>query len=622
MRLCTALQVLCISLVVWAAGALPASSATRHVVLLYDERLELPGLAALDAELTSTLTSNSSDPIEIYREEMDLSRFSSDTYRTLLRDFLRAKYANKKIDVAVAVIGPALDFLLDNGDTIFPGTPIVFCAVDRKELGDRSLPPHVRGILLKREFAPTLEIALRIHPQTTGVVFVAGTSEFDKRLLDQARSEFHVYRNRLVFSYLTDLPLPQILAELAQLPPQTIVLFTTFFQDSAGEAFVTHDVAQRISAAANSPVYGFLDQYLGRGIVGGSLYSSSAQGSEAAKLVLRVLAGTEPSGPTMLEVQTNKVLFDWRQMQRWGISESSLPAGSEIRFRDPTVWDHYRAQILAICAALLVQAALICWLIFEHRRRHLAEIQSRNAMIELTYLNRSAAAGQLSASIAHEVLQPLTGITTRASAALRWLRAETPNLEKAGAALEQIVAAGHRASDIITSVRAMFRKDTSERLPVDMNGIIRMVLVIVRIDLWKNGVELQTQLDERDPVVEGDKVQLQQVVLNLVMNAIEAMQSARPRVLTVKSEQSKPDMVRVSIEDTGTGIDPSSLNQVFNPLFTTKEGGMGMGLSICQSIIENHDGRIWVSAGVTKGSIFQFELPTKSNKDKVDTMAA
>ena len=133
----------------------------------------------------------------------------------------------------------------------------------------------------------------------------------------------------------------------------------------------------------------------------------------------------------------------------------------------------------------------------------------------------------------------------------------------------------------------------------------------MRIDLQKNDVELQTQLDERASVVEGDNVQLQQVVLNLVMNAIEAMQSVHHRVLKVKSEQSKPEMVHVSIEDSGAGIDPANVNRLFSPLFTTKERGMGMGLSICQSIIENHNGRIWVSTGVTGGSIFQFELSTK-----------
>jgi C4-dicarboxylate-specific signal transduction histidine kinase len=235
-------------------------------------------------------------------------------------------------------------------------------------------------------------------------------------------------------------------------------------------------------------------------------------------------------------------------------------------------------------------------------------------MTELTYMNRRAAAGQLSASIAHEVNQPLTGIATRASAALRWLRAETPNLERAGAALEQIVVSSHRAAEIIDSVRAMFRKDTSERLSVDINGLILTVLAILRIDLQRNGVELQTQLDERVLVVEGDKVQLQQVVLNLVMNAIEAMQSVRPRILKVKSGQSEPGMVHVSIEDTGAGIDPSNIKQVFSPHFTTKERGMGMGLSIYRSIIENHNGRIWVSPGIDKGSIFQFELPTNTNR--------
>jgi signal transduction histidine kinase len=204
---------------------------------------------------------------------------------------------------------------------------------------------------------------------------------------------------------------------------------------------------------------------------------------------------------------------------------------------------------------------------------------------------------------------------------LRWLRAETPDLEKVGAALEQIVVAGHRAGDIVTSVRAMFRKDTSEGLPVDINAIILTVLAIVRIDLQKNDVELQTQLDDTVSVVKGDKVQLQQVVLNLVMNAIEAMQTVHYRVLKVESEQSKPDVVRVSIGDTGTGIDPSNLKRVFNPLFTTKERGMGMGLSICHSIIENHNGRIWVSSGVTRGSIFQFELPTKSGIDQAGTIA-
>jgi hypothetical protein len=163
MKFCASVQVLCISLVVWIGGASPVSSAARNVLVLFDERLDLPGLAALDADLVATLRSKATDDIDIYREAMDLSRFNNDTYEILLRDFLRSKYRNKKIDVAVAVLGPALDFLLRHGETIFPGTPIVFCAIDKDELGHRSLPPHVRGIFIDRAFAPTLELALGVR---------------------------------------------------------------------------------------------------------------------------------------------------------------------------------------------------------------------------------------------------------------------------------------------------------------------------------------------------------------------------------------------------------------------------------------------------------------------------
>jgi C4-dicarboxylate-specific signal transduction histidine kinase len=254
---------------------------------------------------------------------------------------------------------------------------------------------------------------------------------------------------------------------------------------------------------------------------------------------------------------------------------------------------------------------LIFWLIYEHRRRHVAEVQSRQSMAELTLMNRKATAGELSASIAHEVNQPLAAIAAHASAALRWLRA--PNLQEAKAALEHIVSDSHRAGDIIVSVRSMFSKAEGQKLPVDINEVIHSVLAIVRVEMQKNKVSLETQLDERLPNVQGDKVQLQQVVLNLVINAIDAMNSVKSRVLVIKSRLNKPNTVRVSIEDTGTGIDQPNLDRVFKPLFTTKDQGIGMGLSICHSIIESHNGRIWVSPGNNRGSIFHFELPVKSD---------
>ena len=227
MTFCTTALVMWTCVIVCIAS--PASSATRNLVLLYDERLDFPGLAAIDADLVRTLTTNPTEQIEIYREAMDLSRFGSDSYKLFLRDYLHAKYANKKIDVAVAVMWPALDLLLSYGEAIFPGTPIVFGGIDRRQIGERPLPLNVRGILVKREFDSTLEIALRLHPKTERVAVVAGTSEYDTQLLGEAKKEFSSYEDRLAFTYLTTLPFENLLTELSQLPPRTIVFYTTLF---------------------------------------------------------------------------------------------------------------------------------------------------------------------------------------------------------------------------------------------------------------------------------------------------------------------------------------------------------------------------------------------------------
>jgi C4-dicarboxylate-specific signal transduction histidine kinase len=301
-------------------------------------------------------------------------------------------------------------------------------------------------------------------------------------------------------------------------------------------------------------------------------------------------------------------------MQRWAINENKLPPSSEILFRVPTAWEQYRAYILSIIAAILIQSALIFWLIYEHWRRQRAEILARNTVSELTHVNRIATAGQLSASIAHEIRQPLAGMLASAQAALRWL--EKANVEEVRENLNGIVSDGHRASDIITNLRAMFKHDVQEKTLVDINKLVSSVLALARIDLHKHKTELQAQLDDRIPEILGNQVQLQQVILNLVTNAIESMSSSQTRVLRIKTELSQSNKVHVSIEDTGMGIKPSEVARLFKPMFTTKARGMGMGLSICQSIIENHDGRIWVSPGANGGSIFQFELPAAASKDQ------
>ena len=296
-----------------------------------------------------------------------------------------------------------------------------------------------------------------------------------------------------------------------------------------------------------------------------------AQGPEAAgQPATSTQTGLVPVPPS------SKRDFDWQQMQRWRVPAADH--GREIQFRN-ALWSRYRVEILLIAAALCLQTGLIAWLIIEHRRRQRAELQSRNAMAELTRLDRRAGAGALSASIAHEVSQPLAAISARTGAALRWLRAEKPDIERASAALEHVVAATRRASDVVDGVSAMFKKDATVRLPIDVNELVLTILSIGRVELRRSGVEVQTCLSERLPTVLGARAQLQQVVLNLMMNAIEAMQPARVRVLKMSTAESKPGIVRVSIQDSGTGVPAEHRARLVEARLKTQSKGKGVGRS-------------------------------------------
>ena len=608
----TTLLIACAGLVISITGCLTASAATRHVVLLFDERVELPGLSLLEAEFVHTLRFNAPEPVEVYREVMDLSRFNSDSYKAHLRDFLRAKYADKKIDVAVAIMAPALDFLT-YGDPIFPGASVVFCGLDRRQLGTRSLPPNMYGVLIKREFAPTLELALRLHPATERVVVVSGTSDFDEELLAQAQAEFRRYENRVSFTYLSKLPLQQILTQLSEFPSGSIILFITVFQDGGGQPFVPHDVVERVSGAATVPVYGFLDQYIGRGIVGGSLYSTTKHGADTAQLVLRLLAGT--ATPVQLaEVSSNKLIFDWRQMLRWDISETSLPSGSEIRFRELPAWQRYSWQIAFVSAVVLVQAGLISILLHEHRRRRTAEVQARQRMAELARVNRFSTAGELTATIAHEINQPLGSILTNAETAQAILKSPNPDIAELDEIVSDIVRDDRRASEVIRRMRSLLTKAPFDLKRLDLNDVARETVDFLSTLAVARKVELTSLMTQNTLPILGDRIQLQQVILNLVVNGIDAMKDTpgENRIISVRTSR-VDKFATLSVSDRGSGIAEDKLKEIFEPFFTSKADGMGMGLSIARTIIEAHNGMISAKNRDHGGASFQIRLPLVRN---------
>jgi PAS domain S-box-containing protein len=302
---------------------------------------------------------------------------------------------------------------------------------------------------------------------------------------------------------------------------------------------------------------------------------------------------------------------EWRDVDDQAFAELKAAGTAQPREKEYFRKDGSRVPVLVARAVFEWNPDEGVAFVLDLTERKHVEGALRDAQANLAHVMRITTLGELTASIAHEVNQPLAGVVANAEACLRWLDRETPDLEEARQSVRWIMDDGNRASEVIRRVRALARKTSIERVALDLNEVIREVTTLVQGELINHAVSLRMELAPTPSTILGDRVQLQQVIINLVMNGIEAMQSVteRPRELTIQSRQDETGQVLVSVTDCGVGISAENANRLFNAFFTTKSTGMGMGLSICRSIVEAHGGRLSASGNDGPGARFQFALP-------------
>jgi signal transduction histidine kinase len=606
-----------------AAVARPKSGETaaqpKTILFLHSYGLNVQPWAAWSREIQTELNRQSPWPLVIQEQPL-VTAGAGDTTETKFVEYLATLYAQRPPDLIVAVGTPAAQFMQRHRPNLYPTTPMLLAAVEVRRVEPSMLSEQdaVAGIHLD-EVALFRNI-LRLLPETQTIALISGNSPNARFWVDEQKQILGpLLGNKVKLIFFYEQPFEETLKEIAKLPPHSAIFFQMLVVEGARAMSGDKEPLKRIDEVGTAPIFSFDETFFTGAVVGGPMFSSAGVARPTAAAAVRMLGGERASSIEVPVIGFSAPKYDWRQLQRWNISESRLPPGSEILFREPTAWDRYSWQIALTTIVILLQGALIAALLREHRRRQLAEVQSAQRSRELALASRFATAGELTASIAHELNQPLGAILTNAETAQAILKsqsqdiAERPDIIELSDIVDDILHDDQRASEVIRRMRSLLKRAPFDPKNYDFNEVVRETVGLFSAVAAGRKVELASFLAPIALPVICDHIQLQQVIINLVGNAIEAMKDTPTEVRIISIQTSRVEkFAELSVSDRGHGILTGKLKEVFEPFYTSKAEGMGMGLSIARTIIEAHNGQIWAENQDRGGATFRIRLPLVS----------
>ncbi|WP_413990434.1 ABC transporter substrate binding protein [Labrys okinawensis] len=606
----------------YAVIASPAwGEALPKSVLVIEEAdaIRGPYYIAMFSALRARLNA-SQRPISLYVENLDLPFFEGPEYEDTLKQFLARKYHDRSIDVVIVIGEGALRRAIAWRSEVWSSTPIVFADAVDTSIGSDTLPPYVTGRTIKLRLADMVEAARAIVPDLDQAVIVGAPFASQPAIpFKQFPAEIPAISKELKIVDLTGLPMAELRKRVSNLPEKSAILYTPIYSDGKGAQLLPAVAVSLLAEVANRPIIANVETYIDRGAVGGYMLSPAIVGDEAAGLALQILNGDKPSQIPITNGNSLRPLFNWQGLQRWGVPESRLPPGSEIQNRPVPIWQQYPAQTTAIVAIVFFQSLFIAALLYEHQRRRRAENEVRARSHELAHVNRRATAGALSASIAHEVNQPLGAVLANIETCELLFESPSPDMPLVKEILADLKRDNHRASEVIVRLQRLMQRSEPCKEDVDLNEPVRDALGFVSAQATSHDIELVEDLSAGPLPVSTDPIQLQQVVMNLVLNAIDAISgtaSSKVRRIFIRTRRIDDRKAEIAVCDTGPGIAADQRAQIFEPFFTTKPNGMGMGLSITRTIIEAHGGSIRAESREGGGTVFSVRLPLSSVRPK------
>jgi signal transduction histidine kinase len=610
---------LCLTLPVAAYGGQrdvdarpPTTSAQPGILVLSVEDPMRPWMQQIGDGFRETALKSPDQPI-LYFESLDAVRFKDPHFAEELRRWLRFKYQNVSVNLVVTVGEHALYFLARAGGEPWPRAAVLYVEVGEPTFDTRSELPQATGILFEDHFPAALRVIKEILPGSERVALVFGASDVEASRFTGFAGKVRRTNLGLEPEMLSGLPMPDLVTRAASMPKSSVLFLLSPAVDYSGRILTPAGPCQSLAPAAAGPTFSLDRHDLGCGVVGGLLRDWKVIGQILGEQALAHLNGAGEGIVVQIPAgQFTSLAFDARELERWRIPEGRLPANSTILFRQPNLWRDYRDQVIAALAVVFLQALLIAGLVLEHRRRRRAEVESRRHLVTMAHLDRRAAMGELTASLAHELSQPLTAILRNAEAAKMVLASGPERLEEVQAIVEDIRRDDRRASAVIRRLRALLEKHELEMELVNINDVAQESVAVTSSDAAVRQVQVDLELNTTPCLVTGDKIHLQQALLNLVLNGLDAVMPMPPeeRRLVVRTMYDA-EAVDVSVADSGPGIPPDIAPHIFKPFFSTKPPGvgMGMGLSIARSIIEAHGGSISAANGADRGATVRFRLP-------------
>ena len=521
-----------------SAAPSDAQPAVRQVLVLqsFDR-----GNAAVDQFTTNfrvELDQRVEGPVNVVQVVVGPTGFVSAPEQAVV-DYIRSTFVNRpKPDLIVTIAGPAAVFARKYRQQLFPETPILFASVDQKYLRDAPLGDNETAVAVVNDFPRVIENVLQLLPQTRQVFMVVGSGPIGQFWRRELENEFRRFHDRLTFVWFDQLSVQETLRRSASLPENSAIVYVIFSTDGTGVAFADERMFAELHATANAPLFAPFSVYLGAGVVGGSLLSIADLSRDTADVAVRLLNGAPPSSIRLPARAAGQPTFDWRELQRWGIPESRLPPGSIVRYRAPSLWSAYRSTVLSAIGVLAIQSLLIVGLLYQRRARRRAEIESRNNLALAADASRRQTMSALTSSIAHELGQPLSSMIHNAQAGRMMITADRATPDTMGEILSDIETEGVQATQIIDRHRTMLRGRQLDTKPIDLHVVIHESLALVAHDMRARQIEATVNLSSNPCIITGDQVLLQQVMVNLLMNAMDAMAETPPtrRRVTISTE--------------------------------------------------------------------------------------